>query len=205
MSNFISRIDAGLDNILAEATDNPRISKPSCKLSKEQIDEHFDKHYLGYLKALRKMKKKLKEASTVSANHNGSDFRSAMIDVAFDYNGVVLHELYFESLGHREMSDKMLDLIIKAFNSRKNFDKCLRAAMLAARGWVILGHDWKSDELMLNLVDSHDQYNMMLYPILAIDVWEHSYYIDFKSDKEKYVDLILGDIDWQAVEERARF
>jgi Fe-Mn family superoxide dismutase len=72
---------------------------------------------------------------------------------------------------------------------------------MGSKGWALLGYDPRGEELFLSLVDSHDCSVPLIYPILALDVWEHAYYIDYKSKKEEYVDALLDDINWKQVSE----
>lgn len=199
MSKFDERLCRTLGSILSEEeTREPGVSKPDCCLSKEQIDEHYDKHYKGYLKGFTEAKRKLKETPLSDL----SSYRSAMLDLSFNYNGIVLHEHYFACLGHQKMSQEVSKLVNRTFGSQKKLEDHLKSALMASRGWVVLGHDLKSNELLLNVIDDHDIHCMLAHPILVLDVWEHAYYIDHRSNKEKYADLIIPDINWEAVEER---
>lgn len=200
--NLFDRINFEIESLLEEKQDmETKIQKPSCFLSKEQIDEHFDEHYKGYLKGLKDAKTRFEKAAMDESNHNGSDYRAAMCDYAFNYNGVLLHETYFQCLGSKEMGSGVIREVSKTYGSKDKFLKHLKASLMAARGWVTLcfNHDW---ELRLSIVDFHGGEGGILgCPTLALDVWEHAYYVDFKSDKSAYVDRMIEDINWEFVEE----
>lgn len=195
--SFDKRIDRELLNLLTEEkVPEPKVEKPDCALSKEQIDEHYENHYKGYLTGFANCKKDLQNAE------NPSDARSAILGVSFNRNGIILHENYFSSLGNTSMPQELTTLINQSFMNRSQFDKILKNGLMAARGWLLLHHDLDYNELIFNIVDDHDIHMVANRPILALDVWEHAFYLDFKSDKEKYVDLLISDIDWQVVAER---
>lgn len=204
LNNFFERMNFELDNLLVEEKPSVEssVKKPICCLSAAQIDEHFNKHYKGYIKGLKEARGKLEKASLSDANQNGSDFRSAMLDISFNYNGVVLHEAYFKCLGTSKLSGDLLTEINRSFGSEKKFMSLLKASLLASRGWVMMGfdQDWK---LAITLVDSHDSHGMLMCPVMAIDVWEHAYYIDYKSDKLSYVIDIIDDINWEFIAEKS--
>lgn len=203
-NRFLRRVNNSLDQLLIEEKEiKPKVAKPtSTFLSQEQIDEHYDEHYKGYLKGLVDARTRLADASQDEAHHNGSIFRSALFDVAFNYNGVVLHELYFECLGTQNMSKKLEQELTKSFGSKDKMMSMLKATLLSSKGWALMGYDKRDDQICISLIDSHDCSVPYWCPLLALDVWEHAYYIDYKSDKGKYVDALLEDINWNVVEQK---
>lgn len=198
LHRFLRRVDLSLD-LLTEEKDKKTESntkKPtSTFLSKEQLDEHFDKHYQGYLKGLEDAYGRLSKASLDDENLT----RSILLDINYNYNGVVLHELYFGCLGAKPLSDDLEKTLNESFDSKNKMMSMLKAASMASRGWAFMGYDLRSKQMRISLIDSHDLNVPLWCPVLALDVQEHAYYIDFKSDKEKYVDGLLEDINWDAV------
>tara|TARA_R100001244_G_scaffold25113_4_gene25564 strand:+ start:23164 stop:23793 length:630 start_codon:yes stop_codon:yes gene_type:complete len=197
---FLDKIELQLD-MLMEDEDNAA-KQPDCFLSPEQMSEHYDKHYKEYLDAYKKAKRELDSVSVANADSNGGEYRSACLDINFNYNAVLLHEIYFDCLGKKDMSKKFEEIINKFFRSKEDFFAILKATCIASRGWAIVGLDLLDNSLNVSLVDSHNNQSPMWYPILALDMFEHSYYIDYKSDKQEYIDNLLRDIDWEAVEKR---
>lgn len=191
---LLNDIDTGLDVLL----ERKQPDRPDCFLSQAQIDEHYDVHYQGYVDGYLMAKKTLEQVSYSDT----VEYRNAMLDISFNFNGVLLHELYFESLGKSDPTEKLSEMINDSFGDHENLTKALKAAMMGSRGWVILGNNSIDDKLSLSIIDSHDSHAMIITPILALDVWEHAYYIDYKSDKERYVDALIDDIDWDAVGKR---
>jgi superoxide dismutase len=121
MSKYLQRIDLELDRLLSEGKEEkPKIKKPSCFLSKTQIDEHYDEHYLKYLVNLREAQKDLKQAN------DPNQFRSAASEVTLNFNAIKLHESYFSSLGSTKMNADFESLLKKNFGSKDNFMKQLK-------------------------------------------------------------------------------
>lgn len=191
---LLDNIDIGL-NILLE---RKQPKKPSCFLSSVQIDEHYDVHYKGYVDGYEKAKRELERTSYSDI----TEYRNALLDVSFNFNGVLLHEIYFESLGKASPTNKTTGIIDKSFGGQDNLNKSLKAALLGSRGWVILGYNSIDKNLSLTLTDHHDVHGMCIPPVLALDVWEHAYYIDYKSNKDRYVGALIDDIDWDTVSKR---
>ena len=176
--------------VLVEDTSMKAPRPTSGFLSKEQVDSHYDDHYLGYLKGLEEAQKQLA---------SGNDPRSAMLKIAFNYNGALLHEIYFDCMGGKDFP-KDLE---KTLGPKDELLAKLEDAMMKARsGWAYLGFDERSGDFKVGMIDSHDCHIALWRPVLALDVWEHAYYIDFKTDKKKYVKGMLEDINWQAVSKR---
>lgn len=72
----------------------------------------------------------------------------------------------------------------------------------APRGWVILGLDRNEKKLVNVMSDAHEIYVVGVDPILVMDMYEHSYYIDFGSSKGKYIEFFLDNINWDTVASR---
>ena len=124
---FLDKIEYQLE-LLSE--ENSSIEKPSCFLSVEQINEHYDKHYKGYLEGYKDAQKRLRSTSF----SDESEYRSVLLDLSFNYNGVVLHENYFESLGKSELAKSAQKHIDKSFDGLDNLKKALEGALMSSGG-----------------------------------------------------------------------
>ena len=70
-------------------------------------------------------------------------------------------------------------------------------------GWVILSHDKKDGKLVNTWIAEHDGGHLVgLVPLLVMDVWEHSFMLDYGVKRAEYVNVFMSHIDWHAVEER---
>jgi len=187
--------------ILAEAK-RPGVSKPNVPLSKKQIEIHYDDLYMGYLKKLGEIERKLKAADLKSANANFSEFRELKHEQLFILNSVRLHEGYFDNLGSSKPSTDITKVVAADFGSMAKWENNFISCGLSARGWAILGYDCHTKSLVNVITDSHDMGMWGVEPLLILDMYEHAYMIDFGSDKSKYIEFFMGHIDWSKVSER---
>jgi Fe-Mn family superoxide dismutase len=94
------------------------------------------------------------------------------------------------------------DHITGSFKKKATWEEDFLACGLSAKGWVVLGYD-RIDKKLINVIsDAHDIYVVNVDPVLVMDVYEHSYYIDFGSSKGKYIEFFLNNINWDAVASR---
>ncbi len=164
-------------------------------ISEKQITLHHDKHYESYVKGKNKIeeaisKGKLDHVRELKKNesHNGS--------------GMFLHEVYFGHLGGKggKPSGELMKKIEKDFGSYEKWKKEFMACTGTARGWVLLCYDRKDCRLHNYTVDFHDEGAVWsASPIMAMDLWEHAYYIDYGPDKKKYIEAFFNNLDWEAV------
>jgi Fe-Mn family superoxide dismutase len=170
-------------------------------LSERQFQEHL-KLYNGYIKKAEEVGEKLKNSSFDDANATFSETRSLRLAETFSINGVKLHELYFDNLGKTEKEGKVVDAIIEKWGDFERFKKSFIASALSVRGWVILAWDNDMKKLKMYATDQHDIAVWNATPLLVLDVYEHAYFIDFGTDRKKYVETFFENINWGVVNER---
>lgn len=176
-------------------------------ISNDQLEPHFEAHYKGYATKYNEIQEKLADLSfsdRSKANQNYSEYRELKVEEAFNYMGVVLHELYFGQLGAKgQPSEAFKKKVEEDFGS---WDACmqeLKAAGIAFRGWAVLGLDVFSGRLVVNGLDAHNLYNFTgLIPLIILDSYEHAYYVDYKNKRPPYIDAFLENINWDVVNER---
>lgn len=191
-----------LDRVLSEER-KPKAKKPDVPLSKKQIDAHYDDLYLGYIKKLGEIHRHLKEANRKAANSNWSEFRGLKQSELTVLNAVRFHEMYFSNMAQSiKMPSYIEDHLTTSFKKKSAWEEDFIACGLSARGWVVLGYDRVDKRLMNVMTDSHDVYAVNVDPILVMDMYEHSYYIDFGSSKGKYIEFFLENINWDTVASR---
>lgn len=191
-----------LDRVLAEER-KPKAKKPDVPLSKKQIDVHYDDLYLGYIKKLAEIHRHLKEADKKSANANWSEYGGLKRSEVLVMNAVRFHEMYFGNMAQSiKMPSYVEESIVSAFKKKSAWEEDFLACGLSAKGWVTLGYD-RVDKKLINVTsDSHDIYVVNVDPILVMDMYEHSYFIDFGSSKGKYIEFFLSNINWDTVASR---
>lgn len=191
-----------LERVLAEER-KPKAKKPNVPLSKKQIDVHYDDLYLGYIKKLAEIQRHLKTADRKAADPNWSEFRGLKQSEVSVMNAVRFHEMYFSNMAQSvKMPSYVDEHITKSFKKKSAWEDDFLACGLSAKGWVVLGYDRVDNRLINVTSDSHDVYVVNVDPLLVMDMYEHSYYIDFGSSKGKYIEFFLSNINWDTVASR---
>lgn len=174
-------------------------------ISANQLEQHY-KLYDGYVKRVNQIWNILDQTSDFNdPNTTFSDIRSLKLGESYALDGVKLHELYFENLTGLNTipHGPVLELINRDYGSFERFIKRLKDVALAMRGWAILAIDNTDNKLHIFGLDAHDVGAIwMACPILALDVYEHAYMIDFGIDRKKYIDIFIKNIDWNVVNNR---
>lgn len=172
-------------------------------ISKKTMEIHHDKLYAGYVNKRNEIEDKLKAVDLGSANQTYSDLRALKVEETFAGNGVVLHEAYFGVLGGAggKPSDKLLTGIEKEWGSYETWEAEFKACGMSVRGWVVLAYDTNDGRLHNYVADAHNQGGMWgAIPLLVLDVYEHAYFIDYGSDRKKYIEDYMGNVNWKAAE-----
>lgn len=175
-------------------------------ISKKTVEEHL-KLYQGYVNKYNEINEKLsalEEVDYQKANQVYSKIRALKTELSFAWGGVVNHEIYFSHLGgDGQVPDgALLKQIKKDFGSLENFKKDLKATGMAARGWVWTGWNYREKRLFNYLGDSQNSYLIWeVAPIIALDTYEHAYFIDQGTNRAAYIDRFFDNLDWQVIEE----
>lgn len=125
----------------------------------------------------------------------------------WEYDGMVLHELYFENLSGKsslpEQKSMLNQYLVRDFGSFENWRKdFLATGMIRGIGWVVLYQD--SQGLLHNIwIDEHNINHLAGgSPILVMDVWEHAYITEYGLDRKGYLDAFYSNINWAIVQSR---
>jgi superoxide dismutase, Fe-Mn family len=171
-------------------------------LSERQLEEHI-KLYEGYCKKIDEIKKKIID-SEKEGNATFSEIRELKIEEGFCINAIKLHELYFENIhAKKDVVREIVKEIEEDFGSYEYWRKEFSACAMSARGWVMLAYDWKDDKLHNYIMDVHNQGAVIdVVPLIVLDMYEHSYFIDFGTNKKDYIEWFLAHINWKIAEER---
>ena len=168
-------------------------------ISDNQISQHRDILYKGYVNKLNEIEESLKLVDFTKANKIFSDFRALKSDETFALNGVVLHELYFENLGGKgaKPSAKLTGLITRDFGSVERWTDNFKACGMAARGWVMLALSSYDGRLHNYCLDTHNfNFPASAIPVLVMDVYEHAYVIDYGVKRPPYIEAFVRNINW---------
>ncbi len=172
--------------------------------SEAQLKAHFGL-YNGYVKKMNEINDKLKTQEKSAANYSFGEFSELKRREAVAFNGTFLHELYFENLsgGESEPSSELRQEIVKSFESWDNFVADMKQSAVSTPGWVVLAWNKITKQLHTYIMYEH-HIGLPVHQeiILALDCWEHSFMIDFGTDKATYLKTFFENIDWNVVGRR---
>lgn len=174
-------------------------------VTKKQFSEHI-KLYEGYVTKINQITSELaKNADRANSNAVYSKYRGLKTGETFSLDSVILHELYFQNLGTKSNYPlaNTIKILERAFSGKDNFFEDLTACGISARGWVVFAYDQRSGTFRNFLLDAHDKGNiLMAFPIIVLDMYEHSYFMDFGTNKNAYIKNFIEGIEWDVVEKR---
>jgi len=173
-------------------------------IDRKTVNIHYTKHFAGYVTGLNATLEKLEKARQ---SGDFSAIKALSRDLAFNGSGVVLHWIYFSTIGPNPAapSPTMEKLLARDFGSVDAFGKQFAAASknVEASGWGVLAWEPFSKRLVILQAEKHQNLTTWgAMPILVCDVWEHAYYLHYQNRRDEYVDNFKKIIDWKKVEER---
>jgi Fe-Mn family superoxide dismutase len=171
-------------------------------ISQKTQEEHYEL-YKGYIGKTNEIQKKLDSVDRASANQIYSDLRALRVELSFAIGGVKNHETYFAHLGGEggKPGPKVSEAIARDFPSYDAWLADFKASGLAARGWVWLAYDHDLEMLTTVVGDAQNTFPLWnATPIIAMDVYEHAYWIDFGRARAKYIEAFFDNLDWNVVE-----
>lgn len=162
------------------------------------MEFHYGKHYAGYVQAAKEAKEAIERSTSLQEAY----LHSRKYDNQL--GGALYHELFFTLLapkgkggGVYPTQGKFHDLIVERFGSFDGLkEKMIAAGMtLFGSGWVIL-----TDRLEILTTPNQEILRPTSRVILAIDLWEHAYYLKYQNRRLDYLQAIFEVISWSAVE-----
>jgi len=171
----------------------------------ETVRIHHDLHHAAYVKGLNTAEEKLAEAR---AKNDFSLVKHWERELAFHGAGHFLHSLYWKNMtpqGGGKPSGKLLTQIELDFTSFDIFSAQLKAAANAVEGsgWALLVKVGVSRKLEILTAEKHQDLSQWQgEPILALDVWEHAYYLKYQNKRADYTNAFFNVINWKDVENR---
>ena len=184
-------------------------------LSTRLIESHYENNYGGALRRLNAITEKLE--SLDFAKTPGYVINSLKREELIALNSTLLHELYFASLGGAAASTAignfsdakptaaLAEVLARDFQSVdrwRNEFVAMANGLAGGSGWVLLVYVPRDRRLVNQYGSEHSQAVAGGIPILALDMYEHAYHIDFGANAKAYVDAFMRNIDWKVVEAR---
>jgi Fe-Mn family superoxide dismutase len=177
-------------------------------LSQKQIDVHIAL-YEGYVKHTNLILEKIEKMKLEDAEGNAFVINELRRRLGFEFDGMRMHEYYFEQLeeGHVAPATEspLVDVATERYGSWDKFMAHIReVAGTRGIGWVVVYFDPKARTLHTMWVGDHELGQLAGLPIiLAIDMWEHAFMVDYlPADKKSYVEAFFENLNWGSIERR---
>ena len=180
-------------------------------IDKMTVELHYDKHHRGYFNNFKKAiaGTELEKMSLYDIFASISKQPDAVRNNAGGYFNHVIYWANMSPNGGGEPSGVLLKHIVNSFGSYEAFIKEVSnaASTRFGSGWAWLAVDLKTKELFVTSTANQD--NPLMdnaprrgYPILALDVWEHAYYLNYQNKRAEYIESFWKKINWKDVETR---
>ena len=175
--------------------------------SEALLKNHFTL-YQGYVtntnKLLENMSVLLKEDKAATP-----EFAEMKRRFGWEFNGMRLHELYFENLGGNgrpNLEGRLAKKKIEDFGSIEAWEKDFRGvSTMRGIGWAVLYQDNVSGKLLNFWINEHDTgHPAGCTPLLILDVFEHAFMLDYQLKRPDYIAAFFANVDWQVVESRMK-
>lgn len=173
--------------------------------SKETLEIHYNVLYKGYVENANKTEEKLENARRLQ------DFKNIKClekDLSFFGSGVILHELFFENMGPAiptSPNKSLMEQIIKDFGTYEIFKEQFTESskVVEASGWNLLV--WVPRFNKLEILQCEKHQNLTLWgciPLLVLDMWEHSYFLQYRTNRSEYINAFWNIVNWNSVNRR---
>ncbi|MHB8177690.1 MAG: superoxide dismutase [Vulcanimicrobiaceae bacterium] len=179
-------------------------------ISDDTLGVHFGL-YEGYVKNTNLLNERLIEIRAAGKNAGADPAYAELVRrLGFEYNGMRLHEYYFDNLTKHPQdlkAGKLHDALGEAFGGFDAWKKDFMAVGgMRGIGWVIAYLDTTNGQITNHWIAEHENGNVAGFkPIVVLDVWEHAYIRDYKpAERSKYIEAFFANLNWAACEERLR-
>ncbi len=173
--------------------------------SETLLKNHFTL-YQGYVTNTNKVLDSLDQM--LKDNKTGTpEYAELKRRLGWEFNGMRLHELYFDNLGGKAQLNKsggLAQALIDNYGSIENWEKDFRATgSMRGIGWCVLYQDTESNRLINFWINEHDvSHPAGCEPLLIMDCFEHAYLTDYQLKRADYIEAFMKNINWSVVENR---
>jgi Fe-Mn family superoxide dismutase len=173
-------------------------------LSLRLIESHYENNYGGAVRRLNAITEQLE--SLDFAKTPGYVLNGLKREQLAALNSTLLHELYFASLGgDGKPTNALSEALARSFGSLDRWRAefvAMANALACGSGWVLLTYVPRERQLINQYAAEHTQAIAGGIPLLALDMYEHAYHIDFGANASAYVEAFVRNVDWPALEGR---
>ncbi len=175
--------------------------------SEKLLNNHFTL-YQGYVNNANKLMQLL-DTMLKDEKAGTPEYAELKRRMGFEFNGMRLHEFYFENLGGNDKYTnykKFIQVIENNYGSYSMWEKDFKATgMMRGIGWVILYQDDKTGRLFNQWINEHETGHFAgCTPVLVMDVFEHAFITDYGLKRADYIEAFFSNIKWDEVENRIK-
>jgi superoxide dismutase, Fe-Mn family len=174
-------------------------------LSARILELHHDKHHAAYVKGANQALERLEE---VRATGDFDTISMLERNLAFNVSGHVLHSVLWTNLspdGGGTPTGSLATALADTFGGFERFRAQMTqaAATVQGSGWALASWEPMASRIVVQQVHDHQgQHGQGTVPVLAIDAWEHAYYLQYENRKAEYLDAIWNVVSWDDVDRR---
>jgi len=173
-------------------------------ISDKTLEMHFGL-YEGYVENTNLLNEQI--AGKIESGHavaTDLEFSELNRRLAFEYNGMRLHELYFNNLtvSSPEPGSELKTALAATYGNFETWKKDFAAVgSMRGVGWAIAHQDPANGRITNNWVEQHQDGNLATFaPIVVMDVWEHAFMLDYKpAERSKYIEAFFTNVDWETI------
>lgn len=173
------------------------------EISENVIVSHHDNNYAGAVKKLNLIQSQIKAMPTSA---HPIELGALKKEELIALNSKLLHELYFDNLGGSgKITQTLAQILIEGFGSVKAWkDDFIKTAksLSGGSGWVILSYVKEAGVLINQIAGDHTDSVATGTPLLVMDMYEHSYHMDYGTKAAKYIDAFMDNVNWNEVSKR---
>src|SRR5947208_1601330 len=175
-------------------------------ISERMLVSHYEHDYGGAVRALNAVRAEL---AALDAKAPGSRLRALKREDLIAMGSVALHELYFANRGDEgnKIPDNIRAILEEHFGSvaawRREFVGTAQS-LAGGSGWVLLTWSRRQRRLHNQIALDHSQAAVDSAPVLALDMYEHAYHLDFGANATAYIDAFMRNVDWKVVGDRMK-
>jgi Fe-Mn family superoxide dismutase len=173
-------------------------------LSEKLITSHHQNNYGGAVRRLNQIQQQIGALAKDAAPYQMGSLKREELIAA---NSMILHEFYFGNLGgDGKASGSAVDLIKAEYGSLEQWEQDFRLTGLSlggGSGWAVLSFNPRDNSVHNYWAWDHAHNPAWGAPLLVMDMYEHSYHIDYGSNARAYIDAFFQNINWDEVNRRA--
>lgn len=176
-------------------------------LSEKQIKVHLGL-YEGYVKHVNLIMEKIAALKSADSEGNAYPIAELRRRFGFEFNGMRMHEYYFEQFEGGHVSPTIDcafgQTVAEKYGNQDLVSHIREVAGSRGIGWVVVYADPIAKTLHTVFVNDHEVGQLAGLPVmLALDLWEHAYMVDYvPAEKKDYIDAFFANLNWSVVEKR---